>query len=199
MRVKISEIKVRKRIRKENGNIEMLMDSLRLHGLMNPIVISEKYELIAGFRRLTAAKALGWETIPVTIVDAKAKVTRLELELEENIQRLDFTEDEIFEGIAALERYKNPNYLQKIWQRIIDFFAWFFDKNEAKNIKKRRRNAALSVLAIIGILAIIFTGILFKNGYISAILVSLLNVLSFCIFIVGIFYFIRFCRGIEKK
>ncbi len=199
MKVNISDIKIRKRIRKENGDIDSLMDSIRMHGLMNPIVISEKYELIAGFRRLSAAKKLGWETISANVVDAKTKLTRLELELEENIQRLDFTEDEIFEGIAALDRYKNPKGIRIIWNKLVDFFTWFFDKNEAKKLDKRMRNARLSLLALLGILAMLATGFFYKSGYISSLLVSLLNVLSFAVFIVGIFYFIRFCRGLERK
>ncbi len=199
MRVTISDIKVRKRIRKENGDIDTLMESLQSHGLMNPIVISEKYELIAGFRRLTAAKKLGWETIPATMVDAKAKFTRLELELEENLQRLDFTDDELFEGLAALERYKNPKGLRKIWQKITWFFEWFFDKNEAKKAEKRRRNAFFSFFAVIGIVTMAVTGILYQNGYMSSLLMTLLNVVSFCVFIIGVLYFIRFCRGLEKK
>ncbi len=198
MHVNISDIKVRKRIRKENGNIEGLMESLQTHGLMNPIVISEKYELIAGFRRLTAAKKLGWETIPTTFVNAKAKLTRLELELEENIQRLDFTEDEIFEGIAALERYKNPKGFRKIWLKLLGFFEWFFDKAEARKKEKKLRNIRFSLLAIVGIVTMIVSALLYQKGYISSVLLSLLNILSFCTFIVGVFFFIRFCRGIER-
>ncbi len=199
MNVDISEIKIRKRIRKENGDIESLMESLTKHGLMNPIVINEKYELIAGFRRFTAAKSLGWETIPATVVQAKAKKTKIELELEENLQRLDFTDDEILEGIAALDRYKNPKGLRKIFLAIADFFAWFFDKKEAIKAEKKRKNAKLSLLAPSGFIFLVVSGILHKNEYISEVLLSIFNIMSFVIIVIGIFFFIRFCRGIERK
>ena len=56
MKVKLSDIKVRNRIRKDLGNIEALSDSLNRHGLFSPILITSDYRLIAGERRLEAAK-----------------------------------------------------------------------------------------------------------------------------------------------
>ncbi len=195
MRVSISDIKVRKRIRKENGDIEGLMESLRTHGLLNPIVISEKYELIAGFRRFTAAKNLGWETIPATMVDARQKLKRLEMEMEENIQRLDFSEEEIYEGIAVLERYKNPKGFLKIWIMVTNFFVWFFDKQEARKSEKRKKNAKLSCLLPIGISLGVVSGILYKQSFIGSVLLNFLNIISIGLFVVGLLFFIRFLRG----
>ena len=63
MLVRISEIQVKKRIRKDSGNINELSESMNIHGLMNPIVLTREYQLIAGFRRLESAKKLGWENI----------------------------------------------------------------------------------------------------------------------------------------
>ena len=60
MFVKIDDIKIKKRVRRDLGDLEALKESLRLYGLLNPITLNSKYELIAGERRLEAAKSLGW-------------------------------------------------------------------------------------------------------------------------------------------
>lgn len=72
--------------------LQQLADSLKEHGLLQPIIVSRKgndeYELIAGERRLEASKIAGLEKVPVII----KKVTdqqKLELALIENIQRHD--------------------------------------------------------------------------------------------------------------
>ncbi len=122
MLVRISEIQIKKRIRKETGNINELVESLNVHGLMNPIVITREYQLIAGFRRLESAKKLGWENIEASIIDAPTKIKKLEMEIEENIHRKDFTPDEIVDAYTKLEKLKNPGFLRKLFIYIANFF-----------------------------------------------------------------------------
>jgi ParB family transcriptional regulator, chromosome partitioning protein len=126
MLVRITEIQIKKRIRKETGNINELMDSMRTHGLLNPIVITHDYQLIAGFRRLESAKKMGWEKIEATIIAAPTKIDKLEIEIEENIHRKDFTADEIVEAYSKLEKLKNPGFIQSIFIKIIKFFKRIF-------------------------------------------------------------------------
>ncbi len=121
MLVRISEIQIKKRIRKETGNINELVESLNVHGLMNPIVITREYQLIAGFRRLESAKKLGWENIEASIIDAPTKIKKLEMEIEENIHRKDFTPDEIVDAYTKLEKLKNPGFLRKLFIYIANF------------------------------------------------------------------------------
>ena len=126
MLVRISEIQIKKRIRKESGNIRELSESMNVHGLMNPIVLSREYQLIAGFRRLESAKKLGWENIEANIIDAPTKIKKLEMEIEENIHRKDFTPDEIVDAYSKLEKLKNPGFFRRILQLIIQFFKKIF-------------------------------------------------------------------------
>ncbi len=67
-RMKIAEIKIGKRHRKDLGDLQSLADSIQEIGLLHPIVVTEDGELIAGERRLEACKLLGWEEIPVSII-----------------------------------------------------------------------------------------------------------------------------------
>jgi len=72
--------------------LEDLMNSIREHGIIQPLTVSAKpdggYELIAGERRFRAAKMLGMSTVPAIVRSAK-KDDKLILALIENIQRED--------------------------------------------------------------------------------------------------------------
>ena len=82
--------------------IKELADSIREYGILEPLVVirTEKdtmtgaeveYELIAGERRLMAAKSLDLPTVPVIIRKPIEEQKKLELALIENIQREDLT------------------------------------------------------------------------------------------------------------
>lgn len=146
MLIPISQIKIKKRVRKDLGNLDDLKESLKLYGLMNPITINKRYELIAGERRLQAAKQLGWTNINANVVDNLSDVEQLEMELEENNQRKEFTDEELMEGYKRLERLRNPGFFYKIYlffkhlfQKIRDWFAKRSgaNKKNSKQIAKR--------------------------------------------------------------
>ena len=129
MLVDINQIQVSKRIRKDVGDLSPLMDSLKRYGLLNPITITKDYKLIAGQRRLESARQLGWTTIDAVVVDINNPVTRLEIELEENTQRSNFTELELLEGYKQLEKLRNPGFFRRIWNAIKAFFKKLFKKD----------------------------------------------------------------------
>ncbi|HIW35955.1 MAG TPA: ParB N-terminal domain-containing protein [Candidatus Treponema faecavium] len=126
MKVSIDSIVVQKRIRKDLGNLEPLQDSLKRYGLLNPITINSKNELIAGERRLEAAKALGWTQIQAVVVDPPDEITQLELEIEENTQRMPFTDEELLAGYTKLEKLRNPSFFRMLWQKLVRFFRKLF-------------------------------------------------------------------------
>lgn len=129
MLVDINQIQVSKRVRKDLGDLTPLMDSLKRYGLLNPITITKDYKLIAGQRRLESARLLGWTTIDAVVVDIKDPVARLEIELEENTQRSNFTELELLEGYKQLEKLRNPGFFRRIWNAIKAFFKKLFKKD----------------------------------------------------------------------
>lgn len=73
-------------------HLEDLIGSIKEHGVISPIVVTRKgrdrFELIAGERRLRASKTLGLERIPAIVRDATEQ-QKLELAIIENIQRHD--------------------------------------------------------------------------------------------------------------
>ena len=80
-----------------------LADSIREHGILQPLVVREVesgYELIAGERRLRAAQMAGLREVPVVTHGGAeiASTDRLELSLVENLQRADL--DPIEEALA---------------------------------------------------------------------------------------------------
>jgi len=71
--------------------LEELAESIREHGVVQPIIIrkaGEKYELIAGERRWKAAKLAGLEKVPAIVKELSEQETT-EIALIENIQRED--------------------------------------------------------------------------------------------------------------
>ncbi len=71
--------------------MDELVSSIKEYGIIQPLIVSPKnkgYELIAGERRLRAARELGLKKVPVIIRDANEQ-EKLELALIENIQRED--------------------------------------------------------------------------------------------------------------
>ena len=74
----------------DDEKIKELAQTLQTHGMIQPIVVrkknDDKYEVIAGERRLRAAKLLGWETISA-IVRNLTDTETASVALIENIQR----------------------------------------------------------------------------------------------------------------
>ena len=102
--IEIDLIKVQDRIRKDFGNIEALAQDIKENGLINPILVTSDYELIAGERRYRAIKNLGWEKIEVRVMSVRDAIHKLKLEISENEYRKDFTFREKIKWSKMLER-----------------------------------------------------------------------------------------------
>ena len=84
-----------------------LTNSIKNHGVLSPILVREvglnKYEVIAGERRLRASKNAGLKTIPA-LIDQKQDKDALESALIENLQREDLNAVEEARGYDRLKR-----------------------------------------------------------------------------------------------
>ena len=72
-------------------SLQELAASIKEHGVLQPLLVRKKdpgYQLIAGERRLRAAKQAGLSTVPV-VVKALDDRTVMEIALVENLQRED--------------------------------------------------------------------------------------------------------------
>lgn len=87
-------------------DLQDLANSIREHGIIQPLIVthepmSDTYILIAGERRLQAARLVGLEKVPVVIRTATDQ-ERLELALIENVQRADLSPLETAEAYRKL-------------------------------------------------------------------------------------------------
>lgn len=123
MQVRVDEIKVKHRIRQDLGDLTQLAESIRTHGLLNPIVINERKELIAGERRLESVKRLGWTTIDAHVIHQPSDVERIQMEIDENLYRRALSTSELADGFSKIDRLKHPGFLQKILRALKQFFS----------------------------------------------------------------------------
>ncbi len=84
-------------------DLRQLSDSIRQNGILQPLTVKqrgEKFELIAGERRLRAAKIAGLRAVPCIVMDISERNSAI-LALVENIQRQDLN---FFDEAAAIEK-----------------------------------------------------------------------------------------------
>ncbi len=128
MKVPIDKIKVKRRARKDIQEIEELADSIQRHGLLNPIIIDENNVLIAGERRLRAMKFLGRNQIDANIVSVKNAAEALEIEIEENTQRQNFSDEELRRAYTKLNRIQQANIFVRFWRYLVDLVRRIFKR-----------------------------------------------------------------------
>lgn len=88
----------------DETEIDSLADSIQEHGLLQPVLvrrIDERYQLVAGERRLRAAIKAGWAEVPVQVIQADDRQTA-EIAIVENLQRKDLNP---LEKAASFQRY----------------------------------------------------------------------------------------------
>jgi len=89
----------------DGEKLEALSDSIRLHGVLQPITVrrldGERYQIIAGERRWRAARQAGLSEIPARIVEADDREAMV-LALVENLQREDLNPVEQAKGFRRL-------------------------------------------------------------------------------------------------
>lgn len=130
LKVEIGRIKANLMQPRQNfldANIEELAESIRKYGIIQPLVVvknDDGYELIAGERRLRAAKKIGLEKVPVVVREA-GEQEKLEVALVENIQRENL----------------NPIELATAYKKLIDEFN-LTQEEVAKRLAKSRSSIA---------------------------------------------------------
>ena len=101
-KVDASELQVRVHFNDEE--IAALANSIKQHGVLQPILVvqdGDRYKVIAGERRLRAAKLAGLDRIPARVLSTDDKATH-EIALRENLDRVDLHPLEEGEGYVSL-------------------------------------------------------------------------------------------------
>jgi ParB family chromosome partitioning protein len=86
------------------AEMQSLAESISAHGLLQPVVVRrmhDRYQLVAGERRLRAAIQAGWIDVPVNIIEADDRQVA-ELAIVENLQRKDLN---ALEKAASFQKY----------------------------------------------------------------------------------------------
>lgn len=114
--ININKIIIKNRARKSYGDIESLAADIKENGIIHPPAVNkDTLELIAGERRIRAAKLLGYTEIPVNLISVRDAEHKLNLEISENAKRLDFNKEERIALARELERIET----QKARERVI--------------------------------------------------------------------------------
>jgi len=135
MKVSVQDIVIKDRVRTEIGDLKPLMESLQNHGQLNPVTLSRENELIAGHRRTLAARELGWKYIEAHIVDKTTEAEKLQIELEENVHRKDFSPEELLAGYRRLDKLLRPSITRRLGRAIGNFFKCLFPWGRKRNAR----------------------------------------------------------------
>jgi len=140
MKVSIASIitKEETRIRQDSGNLASLENSIRKVGLLNPVVLDEENRLVAGYRRLSACRNLGWEEIEANVIQFDGdELKMLDAEVDENLFRKDFTREEIElieQRRQEIIRKLKGNIFQRFWRWLRKMFQRSNSTIECKEI-----------------------------------------------------------------
>jgi len=107
----LDEIVINNKYLRINSNVDELVKSIEQIGLIHPLIVNKKNELLAGGRRYSAAKKLGLEKVPVTILNKNSLEEEL-ISLDENLMRVSLDDLEFESSLRrAKEVYEelNPN------------------------------------------------------------------------------------------
>jgi ParB family chromosome partitioning protein len=102
--VRPSKFAIRDAFRKDDPDFDTLINSIREHGLLQPILIrplTAGFEIVAGHRRFHACRSLRWRFIPAKIRELTDKQS-YEIQLTENVQRKSM---DSLEEAEAFRRY----------------------------------------------------------------------------------------------
>lgn len=132
--------KYQPRTRMDEGALYELAESIRQHGVMQPVLVRRlagnahpaQYEIIAGERRCRAAKLAGLESVPVLVREVEDQ-TAAAMALIENMQREDLNPLEVAQGL----------------QRLIDEFG--LTHEAAAQSVGRSRSAASNLLRLLNL------------------------------------------------
>jgi len=178
---KLHEIPIKKiivkdnvRIQTKNQDINNLMHDLKHRGLLQPIgVIPQKdgyYEYIYGYRRIIAAKKLGWKTIKARLYPGTKPEEKIDHNIAENLQRVDVTAYELgrqFHILKEKHGLSNSELASKYGLSVhkIKDAIQIYDIGMPKNLRSKVGYTGYNVKAKKGIIPVTTTLAVYQAGY----------------------------------
>lgn len=109
--VKVSQIVIEGRFRKDYGDIKGFAAKIKEFGLLHPPVVvpisgSNMFRLVAGGRRMKAISLLKWETVTVNVITGVDDLDAIELEYIENYHRMDLGKWEDVKLVKAVDAHR---------------------------------------------------------------------------------------------
>ena len=125
----------------DHAELEALASSIREHGVIQPILVTESahgYQLIAGERRVRAARLAGLERIPA-VIRQLADSEQLELALVENLQREDLN------PIESAHAYRQLDQRDSAGKIVLGMKLVGYDRQKAKGSKMKEQDVTIGV------------------------------------------------------
>ncbi len=140
----IADIQLNSEYLRVETDVEALKKSIESVGLIHPVTVNADDELLAGARRLQAVRELGWEEVPVQVVDRDLLVQEL-ISIDENLVR---------SPLQSLELEKYLNRGREIYESLnpgankVDLSASERTPEEKKQVKELEEQDSDSFAAV---------------------------------------------------
>ena len=135
-------------VRKSPGDIDELANSIEQVGVLEPLIVrhvGKKIEVIAGTRRLAAARKVKLKSVPC-IVREMDDDTAMIVSLAENIQRGDLDDEEVVESYLVLRERDSKKWTQREFtRRLGKTQSWLVRSTAAYEALQKLRQAGLDV------------------------------------------------------
>ena len=141
---KLSDVALHSEYLRLETDVSALMKSIQSVGLIHPLTVNQDNELLAGARRYRAVSELGWEEVPVQVVDQDTLLQEL-ISIDENLVRTPLT---------SLELERSLNRGREIYEAIhpaankVDLSADELTGEEKQQQKEREEQDADSFAAV---------------------------------------------------
>jgi ParB family chromosome partitioning protein len=133
----------------DQEKIAELAEAIKANGLIAPIAvrkIGERYQVIAGERRLRAARHLGYPTIQAIIFDADDEAAAL-MALSENIDREELSDYEVGQAIHSIEHlFKKKTELSRYTGKTRSDIYRYLAYNDLQDWVKSRLNSTPNLI-----------------------------------------------------
>lgn len=122
--------------------------SIEMSELLNPLIVTqsgERYILVAGYHRLRALKNLGWDTVPVNVIDDTGSNAEIAA-LVENLARAPLNKQSRVEHVQRLVELVDERIKAGAWSDRLSALT-----NGQKAGEQHQKGAALAVAEMTGI------------------------------------------------